>query len=56
VRESTPYIRKMQKIVPIRTDLELRAWKAEPDEEKIEQVAERFALKGPIRRLRQALG
>ncbi len=56
VRESALYIRKMQEIVPIRTDLELRAWKAEPDEGRAEQVAERFALKGPVRRLRQALG
>ena len=56
MRESDPYIRMMQEIVPIRTDLELRAWKAEPTEEGVDELAERFALKGPVRRLREALG
>lgn len=56
LRDATDYIRLMQQIVPIRTDLELRAWTAQPDEGKLEQMAERFALKGPIRRLGEALG
>jgi 5'-3' exonuclease len=56
IRDAADYIRKMQQIVPIRTDLELKTWTAQPDDEKLEQAAERFALKGPVRRVGQALG
>jgi 5'-3' exonuclease len=54
LRDASDYVRRMQQIVPIRTDLDLKAWKAERDERKIEEAAEHYGLAGPIRRLREA--
>jgi hypothetical protein len=45
----------MEEVVPIRTDLDVKMWQAERDEGKLDEAAERLALTGPIRRLRQAL-
>jgi 5'-3' exonuclease len=55
LREAAGYIRKMQEVVPIRTDLEVKTWQARRDERKVEVAAERHALTGPLRRLRQAM-
>jgi 5'-3' exonuclease len=55
LRDAAEYIRAMEQVVPIRTDLDVKIWKAERDERKLEQAAERLALTGPIRRLRQAM-
>jgi hypothetical protein len=45
----------MQEIVPIRTDLDLKTWKAERDDAKVDEAAERYGLKGPLGRLRGAM-
>ena len=55
IRDAAGYIRKMQEVVPIRTDLDVKTWRAEPDERALEEAAERHAVKGPLRRLRKAL-
>jgi 5'-3' exonuclease len=55
LRDAADYIRAMEQVVTIRTDLDIKIWKAERDERKLEEAAERFALTGPIRRLRQAM-
>lgn len=55
LRDAADYIRAMEGVVPIRTDLDVKIWKAERSEEKLEEAAERYALTGPIRRLRQAM-
>jgi 5'-3' exonuclease len=54
LRDAADYIRAMEEVVPIRTDLDVKIWKAERNERKLEEAAERYALTGPIRRLRQA--
>jgi len=55
LRDAADYIRAMEEVVPIRTDLDVKIWKAERNERKLEEAAERYALTGPIRRLRQAM-
>jgi 5'-3' exonuclease len=55
LRDAADYIRAMEEVVPIRTDLDVKIWKAERKERKLEEAAERYALTGPIRRLRQAM-
>jgi 5'-3' exonuclease len=56
VREAAQYVRAMQQVVPIRTDLEVKAWTGERDERKVDELAKRYGLQGPARRLGQALG
>jgi 5'-3' exonuclease len=56
IRGSTDYLEIMQQVVPIRTDLELRTWSRSRDDALVDELAERYAVTGPIRRLRQALG
>lgn len=55
LKDSAGYIRSMQQVVPIKTDLDLKTWAAERDDDRLEEMGERHALKGPVRRLRQAL-
>jgi 5'-3' exonuclease len=55
VREAGDYLKAMQDVVPIRTDLEVRAWQGEPDEARLEELSASYRLAGPIRRLREAL-
>ena len=52
---SIDYIDKVRSIVPIRTDLELRSWRRQPHESKIDELAERYALKGAAIRLRASV-
>ena len=56
IREAAGYLRTMQTVVPIRTDLDVRSWPGDPDPEKLEELAERYKLTNPVRRLRDALG
>ena len=56
VRDSADYLRSMQRIVPIRTDLELRAWKPEFDEDRLRGLARQHNLNGPVNRLLEAFG
>lgn len=56
IRDADGYVRKMQEVVPIRTDLDVKTWKADLDGGKLDEAAERYGLKGPIRRLAEALG
>jgi 5'-3' exonuclease len=55
VAGAVDYLEKVRSIVPIRTDLELRTWKRERDDAKIDHLAERYSLKGPVGRLRASL-
>jgi 5'-3' exonuclease len=54
LRDASDYVRRMQQIVSIRTDLDLKLWRAERDEKKLDELGKRYALVGPIRRLREA--
>lgn len=55
VLAAADYLAAMQQVVPIRTDLELRAWRRDPNPDRLEELADRHRLKGPISRLEQAL-
>jgi 5'-3' exonuclease len=52
---SADYLDRVRRIVPIRTDLELRTWTEKRDDAAIDELSERYAVKGPIVRLRAAL-
>ena len=56
IRGSTEYLETMRQVVPIRTDLEVRTWSGDRDDALADELAERYAVTGPVRRLRQALG
>jgi 5'-3' exonuclease len=55
VRDAAGYLESMRQVVPIRQDVEVRTWQAEPDEVRLARLAERHRLTGPVQRLRQAL-
>jgi len=55
IRGATDYLAAMREVVPIRTDLEVRAWKQERDDSAADELAERYRLTGPVGRLRRAL-
>ncbi|MGH2555089.1 MAG: 5'-3' exonuclease [Actinomycetota bacterium] len=55
LREAADYIHAMQQVVPIRTDLELRTWKGERNDRRLDELAQQLKLGGPVRRLREAL-
>jgi 5'-3' exonuclease len=55
IREAADYIATMREVVPIRTDLELRLWTEEGDPERLDALATRYRLTGPVRRLLEAL-
>ncbi len=55
IRDAADYLAIMRTVVPIRTDLEIRTWQRDRDDSLIDQLAERYALKGPTARLRRAL-
>jgi 5'-3' exonuclease len=52
IRDSADYLAAMQNVARIRTDVEARTWKSEPDEDRADALAERYRLTGPIRRFR----
>jgi 5'-3' exonuclease len=55
IREAAGYLEAMQRVVPIRTDVEVTTWRARPDPDRTEKLADAHRLQGPLRRLRAAL-
>jgi 5'-3' exonuclease len=55
IREAADYLEAMQKVVPIRTDVEVTSWRADPDLDRVEELGEARRLQGPLGRLRSAL-
>jgi 5'-3' exonuclease len=55
IRDSAEYLATMREVVPIRTDLEVRTWSGPRDDPLVDQLAERYGVMGPTRRLRRAL-
>jgi 5'-3' exonuclease len=55
LRAAEDYLRAMQDVVPIRTDLELRVRPGTRDDERLDELGERHRLKNPIGRLRAVL-
>lgn len=50
------YIDSMREVVPIRTDLEVEVEASAGDDEKLDRLAKRRRLEGPVKRLREARG
>jgi 5'-3' exonuclease len=55
IGEAADYLRAMQEIVPVRTEVVVRRWKPDPDPEAVDRMAERYRITGPVKRLREAL-
>lgn len=54
VASSGQYLEAMRRIVPIRTDVAVRSWGGRRDDARLDELAERYRLTGPVRRLREA--
>ena len=55
VRDAADYLEAMREVVPIRTDLEVEVEPGARDDGRLDELAERWGLAGPVRRLRAAL-
>jgi 5'-3' exonuclease len=55
IREAAEYLEAMREVVPIREDLELELERGERDDSRLDELAERWGLTGPVGRLRAAL-
>ncbi len=55
IRESGGYLSAMREIVPIRTDLEVEVVAGSRNEERLDELERRWALRGSLTRLREAL-
>jgi 5'-3' exonuclease len=56
IRAAAGYLEAMRQVVPVRADVDVRTWSGSRDDTLLDDLAERRNLKGPIRRLRAALG
>jgi 5'-3' exonuclease len=54
LREARPYLEAMERVVPVRTDVEVELLRGTLDEEGLRRVAEERALESPVARLRAA--
>lgn len=55
IRDAEGYLTAMRKVVPIRTDADVNVWRSAGDDSRLDELAERHRLTGPVRRLRHAL-
>ncbi|MFN2433596.1 MAG: 5'-3' exonuclease H3TH domain-containing protein [Gemmatimonadota bacterium] len=55
IRDAAGYLEAMREVVPIRTEVAVRTRRGARSDARLEELAERHALGGPVRRLRQAL-
>lgn len=55
IRDAAAYVRAMQDVVPIRTDLEVRTWSRPPDDARLTELTDKHDLASPLRRLRSAM-
>ena len=55
IREAGPYLEIMRSVVPIRTDLDVIRWQADPDPDLLAKLADQYRVTGPVRRLSEAL-
>jgi 5'-3' exonuclease len=56
IRGAAEYLAAMELVVPIRTDVEVKVHPGRRNEKRLDALADRHSLKGPVRRLREALG
>ena len=55
LRESVEYLQAMQKVAVINTAVEVRQWRRDPDDERLEDLARSRRLSSPLKRLRAVL-
>jgi len=55
IRDAAPYLATMREVVPIRTNLDLQIRREPRDDQRLDELAERHRVTGPVRRLREAL-
>jgi 5'-3' exonuclease len=55
LREARPYLEAMERVVPVRTDVEVTILRGAADPERLLWLAEERALESPVHRLRTAL-
>ncbi len=55
IREAEPYIEAMRWLVPVRSDVDVRVLRGVRDDDRLDALAARHGLAGPVRRLREAL-
>jgi 5'-3' exonuclease len=55
LRAASAYLASMRDVVPIRTDLEVRTWKGERDDDRLDILGQEHRLSGPIGRLQRAM-
>jgi 5'-3' exonuclease len=55
IREAAGYLSAMRNVVPIRTDLDVQTQTGTRDDSRLDTLARRWSLTGPIGRLRSAL-
>lgn len=53
--EASDYLAVMRDVVPVRSDAELTVFTGERDDTRLAALAQRHAIDGPVRRLREAL-
>ena len=55
LRDARDYLAAMRRVVPVRTDVDVRIFSGDRDDQRLDELAQRHKLAGPIRRLRAAL-
>jgi 5'-3' exonuclease len=55
LREARPYLEAMERVVPVRTDVEVELLRGTLDEQALQRMAEERAIESPVARLRTAL-
>lgn len=53
IRDAADYLTAIRQIVPIRSDVPVRTWNGNRDDARLDELADRHKLTGPIGRLRQ---
>lgn len=54
LNQAREYLTAMEQVVPIRTDVEIRTVRPQPDAEALEALVERYDLSSPVARLQEA--
>ncbi len=55
IRDAADYLASMRDVVPIRTDLDVELRRPAGDPKRMDKLAERYRLTGPVRRYREAV-
>lgn len=53
IRDAADYLDAVRQIVPIRSEVPARTWTARREDARLDELADRYRVTGPVRRLRQ---